>query len=148
RDGEPLGHEARHRYLVGVGLAEIARCHAGDPMEVAKRQGFVQAETVAQRGHRVRARVQSEHVGSRVARNDLDHGEDDEARRYKAEGERDETSEERAQHAGPLPGAEARAKARGGPEGGANAGQARLDKAATAETEPRPPPQVDRGDTL
>src|SRR5690606_31076991 len=96
---------------------------AGDPMEVAKRQGFVQAETVAQRGHRVRARVQSEHVGSRVARNDLDHGEDDEARRYKAEGERDETSEEIAQHAGPLPGAEARAKARGGPEGGRTRGK-------------------------
>src|SRR5690606_4270985 len=95
---------------------------AGDPMEVAKRQGFVQAETVAQRGHRVRARVQSEHVGSRVAWNDLDHGEDDEARRYKAEGERDEPSEEIAQHAGPPPGAEARANARGGPERGRTRG--------------------------
>ncbi len=85
---------------VGVADAEIAAEETGDPACEARRDRPVEAVFGAQGGERLRRRLQAEHHGGGVARQDLEHDEDDQRRGEKRDDEADDAADDEGEHLG------------------------------------------------
>ena len=87
---QPLGDQVRHRRAVGIAVAEIADQEAADPVQVANDQRLVEPELDGHRADRFGRGVRAhQHLGG-VARQRIEHEEDDQrgARKRRKQGQK------------------------------------------------------------
>jgi hypothetical protein len=77
RDGDPLQNQRSGGGVIGGAAAEIAGEQAARPAQVAQPDRQIEAELMAQRRQRIRLRIRPQDDEGRIARQDLQHDEDD-----------------------------------------------------------------------